>query len=186
MANSFDKRHPRGNYASLICVGCSNRKIKCRLPGHIDIQPSDRPQPEQSACQRCRDFGLECIVRYTVLGRPASRRKRASEVRVKTDAPSAGSSATLPLEEETFEEGVKIYLLSELPEDRSPSPRDEPMTKAKTDDMFNAMVSGTHLMAAVLASNRNFGSLARSTEPDARKPLTQLISNGMATLLDEQ
>ena len=53
-------------------------------------------------------------------------------------------------------------------------------------DKFEALLSSQHLMAAVLSHDHTCGASIPNTIPFVYKALPSLISNGMATLLDEQ
>ena len=78
------------------------------------------------------------------------------------------------------------YLLSELAEDSTELPEELVKDTPNTNDMFEAMISPPHLMSAMLSRNRCFGSSIVSNTTGKSGPLSQLITNGMATLLDEK
>jgi hypothetical protein len=68
--DSRTRKRARGSYARLICLRCRERRIKCQLIDDGTVVPSSEPQPPEKACQRCRQQGLQCVVRRTTLGRP--------------------------------------------------------------------------------------------------------------------
>jgi hypothetical protein len=93
-------RRARGHYSPLICTRCRARKIKCILPTSV-TSPSTTPQPLNQACQRCRQNGFECLVEYTVLGRPgssriagSSRNDRLSQVPIGADGDGGAELGT--------------------------------------------------------------------------------------------
>ena len=171
----------RGNYSSLICANCSTRKVKCHFEDAVHVVPSDKPQDQSNACQRCQRLSIPCVVRHTVLGRPASKRKRANDEGLLAESiPHSQESTSLD------EDDIRGVLLAELPDDRDQTLQDNQSRHASTNDMLDALLSPAHFIATVLSRNRTFGTAAVCAAPVPTRPLPNLISHGLATLLDER
>jgi hypothetical protein len=184
-ASEQPARQPRGSYAKLICLNCRSRKIKCNLPTDVQIKPSQHAQPHELACTRCQQQGLECIVDKTVLGRPAQKRQRpeqptAEESRL--DGEDAG-------DEEQLDPNVQDFVLSDL--------RDEvhdidvqvtANTRARPSkrEVFDSLTDSAHLLSAMMARDKNFGSLVFRPMGDVAVDVTRLVDNDLTVLLDEQ
>ena len=177
--NPRHAKRARGSYARLICFCCRERRIKCILPDDGSVIPSTEPQPSEKACQRCRQQGLDCIVRKTTLGRPNQKQQRLS-----TPQPSE----------------------SNRQQTRSPSPHPEDLVLLALDDqndadqkrvradheqpsgiqMFGAINRSFNLTSGLLARDRRFGSSISGLKNISPKPIEQVINTELAELLDQQ
>lgn len=61
----------RDKYSRLICIGCRDRRIRCELPGDVDIPKPGELRTIQTPCYRCRRLKIPCVIRQTILGRPS-------------------------------------------------------------------------------------------------------------------
>lgn len=189
MAEQLTGRHPRGSYAHLICTNCRSRKIKCLLPD--DVQPADHPLSQIKACRRCHNLGLECYVQRTILGRPSAKRRRFDEDATPTYeqvAIAPSSTEDVPNEDLRGELHAGQYLLfSEVTATGAP-PVTRVSHRAPPDplDVFEALLSPARLMSALLSHDRRFGTARLAASMTEPVWLPELVSNGMATLLDEK
>lgn len=177
MAAQGHARGSRGSYALAICLNCRARKIKCVLPDH-SVQPSELPQPSTRACERCVHLEIPCIVQPTILGRPAARRKPISHTRLMDSKPVVAAEY-----QDVSDPDVEQYILSAV----DSSIRNETSSAQPTSrDIFDALMSPTALASAVLSHDRIFGAAISCVVAVQRVPLTQLVSVGLAALLDER
>ena len=182
------ERGPRGKYARLICRGCRLRKIKCVLPDPDDIGPLGIPQVAEKSCERCRSYGMECIIERTALGRPAAKRVRrmdsqANDPAIPTDSKPRddGIVHTPPLE-------IRGYIYSEASGDGSVSREEREPYESKLpskQDVFRSMIEPAYLFSSILAENSTFGASITHATSRWNTPLPDLIDNDMAASLDE-
>jgi hypothetical protein len=180
------RRQPRGNYARLICLNCRARKIKCTLPTDVPIEASPSPQPQDRACTRCQQQGLDCIVDKTVLGRPAQKRQRPGQSRNEDWAALLDETAVEP----ELDPDVQDFVLSDLRDEvreigshiAVPLPG---RTKPSKREIFDSLMN---LFAALMARDFKFGSrnFGSGTDVNMSVDVTGLVSDGLAALLDEQ
>lgn len=138
-------RRARGHYSPLICTRCRARKIKCILPTSV-TSPSTSPQPLNTACQRCKQNGFECVVEYTVLGRPGSSRIGNTN---RSMRPSQ-----LPIDEVSQVGdalGTRSFLLSQ--------PDDVVMERAsiRAEEVCEALSSPLRFLSVLLSRHPTFG-----------------------------
>ena len=184
MADTTTKRH-REKYSKLICLGCRARRIRCVLPD-TSIVPSVDPQPADKTCQRCQHNGLDCIVDYTTLGRPAQKRNRGV---VANPDQQDDSSSNKPREdfEETITQDVDDFLLSRPEVDESGATTVVSMQRKRPSkkEVSEAMTSAFHLLAALLAKDKHFASSIGS-QPLVHQSILELVNDENAALLDNQ
>lgn len=173
----------REKYSKLICLGCRARRIRCALPDQ-NIQPSQQPQPQDKACHRCRQNGLDCIVDQTTLGRPAQKRNRVEQSLNVQQTVEQNNSEDGDTEEES--QNVEEFLLShpEIDNDdvlatKIPKP---PPTKS---EMFDAVFSPFHLLSSLLSRDKRFASTIGS-QPLIRDTVIELVDHRFTDLLDGQ
>ena len=184
MSDTTAKRR-REKYSKLICLGCRARRIRCILPD-IDIVPSSAPQSEDKACQRCRQNGLDCIVDYTTLGRPAQKRNRVVDQvsnQSQVDEPSDILQTSNDDFEESITQNIDDFLLSH-PERTNDGAHVRP-TKPSKSEMAEAMTSPTHLLTALLTRDKGFAS-AIGSQPQVTASIMEVIDDRATILLDEQ
>lgn len=178
-------RQPRGSYAKLICLNCRARKIKCILPNHVQLEPSQSPQPLDRACTRCQQQGLDCIVDKTILGRPSQKRHRAERIRTEDDDFVEHAVPEEP--DEGFD--VQDFVLSDLREEVNEigsmltTPR---KAKPSKREVFEALMDSTHLFSNLMAGDARFGSRAFGLHVDMSVCLTELVSESLAASMDER
>lgn len=175
----------RGKYARLICRGCRSRKIKCVLPSVHDLGPLNTPQPKEKCCERCRNLDLECVVDYTMLGRPQSKRSRLQRSEDRSphthsdSVPEEGIPAISSLD-------IKDYLFADegdgiLSHDRRP----DPTRVTRKEEIFQSMIQANYFFISVLAKDRAFGADIVHATSIWNTPLQQLISDDMAAFFDK-
>ena len=182
MQETTTKRR-REKYSKLICLGCRARRIRCILP-HSNILPSNEPQSADKACQRCQQNGLDCVVDYTTLGRPAQKRNRMDYV--VTEQQSIEPSDVLQPNrgfDDTTAEHVDDFLLShpETHEDGIVNQQSRP----SKSEIGEAMTSPCHLLAALLSRDKRFASSIGS-QPQVSTSVLQVIDDRTAVLLDQR
>ena len=172
----------REKYSKLICLGCRARRIRCALPD-TSIQPSSQPQPQEKACHRCRQNGLDCIVDSTTLGRPAQKRNRVDQSlnvqqTIEQNDSYDGDSEEAP-------HNVEDFLLShpEIPSDDVLATKiPQPPTKS---EMFESVFSTFHLLSALLSRDKKFASNIGS-QPLIMGTVIELVEDRFTELLDTQ
>lgn len=175
----------RGSYSRLICLQCRARKIKCHLPDNVAA--SDHAQPADKACERCKQFGLDCVVSSSTLGRPALKRQRRDEDST-TQNESALNSIMLrearPPEADTAD--VEGFLLSrQLEGSSSTSGPDHPQTiMPSRQEIFESLTSPIHLLSLLLSRDKRFGKT--STTAPVHLSVLDFVSDRLAVLLDTQ
>ena len=175
----------RGSYSRLICLQCRARKIKCHLPENVAA--SDHPQPADKACERCKQFSLDCVVSASTLGRPALKRQRRDEDSTTRDD-SAPTSTMLqearPSEADSAD--VEGFLLSRPMESTSStSGPDRPQMKVPSrQEIFESLTSPIHLLSLLLSRDERFGK-TRAAAP-VQLPVLDFVSDHLAVLLDTQ
>ena len=178
-------RQPRGSYAKLICLNCRARKIKCNLPTDVQIEPSQYPQPPESACTRCQQQDLDCIVDKTVLGRPAQKRQRPEQLKGEEDRVAEGNASG----DEELDPNVEDFVLSDM-RDEVHEIDVQAMAQARSRpskrEVFESLMDSSHLFSAMMARDESFGSLAFQTTENAAVDVTKLVSKDLTGLLDEQ
>ena len=183
MSETLSKRR-REKYSKLICLGCRARRIRCALPD-VSIQPSSQPQPQDKACHRCRQNGLDCVVDSTTLGRPAQKRNRvghASNVQQtieQTDSRDGDDDDVPP-------HSVQDFLLShpEIDNDDVFATR-LPQQAPTKSEMFDAIFSPFHLLSTLLARDKTFASKI-SSRPLVKGSVIELVDDRFTALLDSQ
>jgi hypothetical protein len=188
--DATSRRQPRGNYARLICLNCRARKIKCTLPTDVPIEASPSPQPQDRACTRCQQQGLDCIVDKTILGRPAQKRQRPGQSQNEDWAIVVDETAVEP----ELDPSVQDFVLSDLRDEVAEivSHINVPLlgrTKPSKREIFDSLMDPVHLFAALMARDSKFGSFnfGSGTDVDSVSvDATELVSGGLAALLDEQ
>lgn len=181
----MSERVRRGKYARLICRGCRSRKIKCVLPCVHDLGPLNTPQPIEKCCDRCRNLNLECVVDYTLLGRPQSKRSRLQHSEDRSpnshsdSVPDEGIPVISSLDIKDFlfaDEGNGI-----LSKDRQP----DPTHAMRKEEIFQSMIQANYFFISVLAKDRAFGADIPRATSNWNTPLPDLISHEMAASFDE-
>ena len=168
-------RRARGHYSALICTRCRARKIKCILPTSV-ISPSTAPQPLNQACQRCRQNGFECVVEYTVLGRPGSsriagtsRNNRLSQVPKGADGDSGS------------ELGTRGFLLSQ-PDDVGTGGN-----RIRAEEVCEALSSPLRFLSVLLSRHPTFGrDIGLCVSWNGPVELDQVISTSIQASLESK
>lgn len=183
------ERSTRGKYARLICAGCRSRKIKCVLPSLESLGPLGIPQPLETSCERCRHLDLPCIIERSTLGRPAAKRSQRKPPHNQASAPlekpeekeDEVATALLDLE-------INDHLFSEVPrEDTIPSQANgnpKPSQRPGKRAVFRSMTEANAFMSSVLGKDTAFGCEIAHATLRWNTPLSDLISDDMAILLD--
>lgn len=181
MADSSAKRR-REKYSKLICLGCRARRIRCILPD-TSIHPSPEPQPAERACQRCQQNGLDCVVDFTTLGRPAQKRNRIDRDNSNQQQNNASSEPNDDFED-PLSHDVDGFLLShpESKDDDAPVLKKQRPNKKEVSE---AMASAYHLLAALLLRDKHFAS-SIGTQPLVTQSVLELVDEGTMALLDSQ
>ena len=173
----------RGSYSRLICLQCRARKIKCHLPENVTA--SDHPQPAEKACERCKQFGLGCVVSSSTLGRPALKRQRRddpSPARNDTALTSTMLQEARPPEADSAD--VEGFLLSVESSSRTTGP-DQPQTKLPSkQEIFESLTSPIHLLSLLLSRDKRFGKI--SAAAPVQLPVLDFVSDHLTVLLDTQ
>lgn len=92
----------------MICRGCCSRNIKCILPDTNNLGTFNTPQPKEKARERCRSLNLKCVVDYTLLERPQSKRMQLARSGERSPNPPSDSMA-----EEPDNLDIKTYLFAD-------------------------------------------------------------------------
>jgi len=185
LANEQPVRLPRGSYAKLICLNCRTRKIKCNLPTDVQIEPSQHHQPPERSCARCQQQGLDCIVDKTVLGRPSQKRRRPEQPKAEDDC-LAGEGAG---DEVELDPDVQDFVLSDLRDkvhDIDVQVAADARARPSKREVFESLTDSAHLFSAMMARDKNFGSLVFQPAGDVAVDVTRLVDDDLTVLLDEQ
>ncbi|KAJ5281901.1 hypothetical protein N7478_007273 [Penicillium angulare] len=164
----------------MICRGCRARKIKCILPDTQNLGPLSTPQPKEKACERCRSLGLKCIVDYTLLGRPQSKRTQLAKSEERSPNTQSDSLSNDPANLD-----IKKYLFAD--EDDNIIPKDgrsEPARTPRKEEVFQSMIQPHAFFLSVLEKDRLFGSDVAPATTSWDTPLPILISQDMAASFD--
>ena len=144
--NLSSSRRQRDKYSRLICLGCSERRIRCELPSSVDGIENivlGEVRITQTGCYRCKRLRIPCVVRKTILGRPGRNdtgRGQASSDRANVSRSQPGGlflpiaagipSSTLvctqlaPAQTLTISEDESVHLVSDALEGLPPDRRD--------------------------------------------------------------
>ncbi|QKX61742.1 uncharacterized protein TRUGW13939_08898 [Talaromyces rugulosus] len=179
-----NERRPRGKYARLICQRCRSRKIKCVLPNPEQIELSGAPQGPDHACDRCRNFNLECIVERTMLGRPAAvNRGRRSGSAVVDGVGDADAEQPLDIKEYMWSGDAEEPLQIKHHHHQGPAAKSKHPSK---QDVFESIIDPACFLSLILANNPVFGSnIVHSTTPWGGF-LPDLIDDDLAESLDRR
>ena len=180
MAETLPKRR-REKYSKLICFGCRARRIRCVLPD-TSIEPSNSPQPQDKACHRCQQNGLDCVVDYTTLGRPAQKRNRVDQVPSQQESTEQQPNEETEDFEETISRDVDDFLLSRPVNAGVDATQQKPPNK---QELFEAMLNPFHVMSALLARDKTFAS-AIGSQPVVIASVLSLVDDSSTVLLDRQ
>lgn len=147
------------------------------------IEPSNTPQSRDKACQRCQQNGLDCIVDYTTLGRPAQKRNRVDQAPSQQQS-TEQSNANEQMEdfEETISRDVDDFLLSRPEGAGVDAAEQKPPNK---HELFEAMLNPFHLMSALLSRDKDFAS-AIGSQPMVTTSVLTLVDESSTVLLDKQ
>ncbi|KAI7562102.1 hypothetical protein KC316_g12808, partial [Hortaea werneckii] len=174
---------PRGHYSRFRCLNCRSRKIKCQLPE--DYSSPEATGAGEARCKRCESLDLDCVVEKTVLGRPAAKRKR-------TDAPldEEQDGETSLLDSSTdhvvFDPHLNEYLLCNVTDDGISSSSAVTPSPHNKHEALDTLVSPAHFVAAVLTHDIIFAARIGNASDSGKEDLLDLVSSGLAALLDEQ
>ncbi|KAI7341291.1 hypothetical protein KC315_g214 [Hortaea werneckii] len=174
---------PRGHYSRFRCLNCRSRKIKCQLPE--DYSSPEASGAAEARCKRCESLDLDCVVEKTVLGRPAAKRKR-------TDAPldEEQDGETSLLDSSTdhvvFDPHLNEYLLCNVTDDGILSSSAVTPSPHNKHEALDTLVSPAHFVAAVLTHDTIFAARIGNASDNGKEDLLDLVSSGLAALLDEQ
>ncbi|KAI7534863.1 hypothetical protein KC331_g12327, partial [Hortaea werneckii] len=174
---------PRGNYSRFRCLNCRSRKIKCQLPE--DYSSPEASGAGEARCKRCKALDLDCVVERTVLGRPAAKRKR-------TDAPvdEEQDGETSLLDSSTdhvvFDPHLNEYLLCNVTDDGISSSSAVTPSPHNKYEALDTLVSPAHFVTAVLTHDTIFAARIGNASDSGKEDLLDLVSSGLAALLDEQ
>ncbi|KAI7107114.1 hypothetical protein KC339_g2647 [Hortaea werneckii] len=174
---------PRGKYSRFRCLNCRSRKIKCQLPE--DYSSPEATGAGEARCKRCKALDLDCVVERTVLGRPAAKRKR-------TDAPvdeeQGGETSLLDSSTDhvVFDPHLNEYLLCNVTDDDISSSSAVTPSPHNKHEALDTLVSPAHFVAAVLTHDTIFAARIGNASDNGKEDLLDLVSSGLAALLDEQ
>lgn len=174
---------PRGNYSRFRCLNCRSRKIKCQLPE--DYSSPEACGTGEARCKRCKTLDLDCVVEKTVLGRPAAKRKR-------TNAPMGeDEDDETPLVDSStdrvvFDPHLNEYLLCNVTDDGISSSSTVTPNAQNKHEALDTLVSPAHFVAAVLTHDTIFAANIATTSGCGNEDLLDLVSSGLAALLDDQ
>lgn len=175
----------RGSYSRLICLQCRSRKIKCRLPGNA--APSDHAQPADKACERCKQFGLECIVSASTLGRPALKRQRQEEpAAVQGGGASTSTTHREIRPSEADSADLEGFLLARQLESASVPfhPQKTPPSKL---EIYESLSSPIHLLSLLLSRDERFASSNTTlSSTSGHISVFDVVSDELANLLNGQ
>ena len=175
----------RGSYSRLICLQCRARKIKCHLPA--DTAPSDHAQPAGKACERCKQFGLDCIVSASTLGRPALKRQRQDESAAVQDEGALTSTMhreNRPSQDESA--GIEGFLLARQLESAS-VPFHPQQTLPSKLEIYESLSSPVHLLSLLLSRDERFASSNTTlSSASGHISILEVVSDELAKLLDQQ
>ncbi|KAI7491554.1 hypothetical protein KC357_g1667 [Hortaea werneckii] len=174
---------PRGNYSRFRCLNCRSRKIKCQLPE--DYSYPGASGTGETRCKRCKTLDLDCVVEKTVLGRPAAKRKR-TDVPVDEDQDDETPLPDGSTEHVVFDPHLNEYLLCNVTDDGVSSSTAVTTSAHNKHEALDTLVSPAHFVAAVLTHDTIFAARIASTSDCGDEDLLDLVSGGLAALLDEQ
>ncbi|KAK3704703.1 hypothetical protein LTR37_013677 [Vermiconidia calcicola] len=183
MSDAATKRR-REKYSRLICLGCRARRIRCVLPD-TNISPSPQPQPPETACQRCAQNGLDCIVDYTTLGRPSQKRNRSdySSGQHSNVDPSVAQRADTNFEDDVSND-VEHFLLS-YPETNGgvAGTADAQRLQPTKSERLEATFGVFSLLPALVARDKHFASSIGS-QPMVTTSILEVVDEQASVLLD--
>ena len=180
MSDDRPAKRARGSYAKLICLCCRERRIKCILRDDGTVKPSSDPQPPETACQRCQQQGLECIVRKTTLGRPSLKRPAATTPPSTIDTRQDFTRSPSPCAED-------LVLLALDGGSGPPNKRVATLRERPTGvQLAGAIFKTFDLTSQLLARDRRFGSAIAGIKASMPPKIEEVIDQEMLELLDEQ
>ncbi|KAI7258870.1 hypothetical protein KC352_g10554, partial [Hortaea werneckii] len=174
---------PRGNYSRFRCLNCRSRKIKCQLPE--DYSSPEASRTGEARCKRCMALDLECVVERTVLGRPAAKRRR-TDVPVDEDQDDETPLLDSSTDQVVFDPHLNEYLLCNVTDDGISSSSAVTPNAHNKHEALDTLVSPAHFVAAVLTHDTIFAAHIATTSDCGNEDLLDLVSSGLAALLNEQ
>ena len=181
MPNSKPESGTRGRYARLRCQGCRSRKIKCNLPDINDLGPLGSPQTPDKSCERCRTFGLECVIQRSTLGRPPLKSSES-----KSDLKSNPTHCHSDTQNEEFGFPVNSQSKDQLSLESTTSPGTTQEIRAVADKtVFEGVIEFQHFFSSALGKDRIFGATIPRSSSGCMTPLPELVSQEMASSLDK-
>lgn len=155
-----------------------------------NLGPLGFPQPQETACERCRHLKLECVVERTSLGRPAARRLRGvaagddgALISAESDAPSGVVASTLSSID------IKDHLFSDVAHGGAMGHVDlqTKLTERPTKpELFQSMIEPHYFLSSILAKEQAFGSNVARIPFSWSTSLTELINDDIAMLFDKR
>ncbi|RAQ63409.1 hypothetical protein COH20_008879 [Aspergillus flavus] len=152
--------------------------------------PLGIPQPPETSCERCRNLNLECIIERTTLGRPPAKSSYRKPPQTKRSAPLekiegkedevANALSDLKIKEFLFSEAASGE--EQIPSQGGGNPQ-SPQRPGKRA-IFRSMTEANAFMSSVLGKDAAFGCEITHATSRWSQPLSDLISNDMAILLD--
>lgn len=130
------------------------------LPNPELVELTGEPQAPGQACDRCRNFNLECVVERTMLGRPAANRGRRNA----SDSASGtggGDSEPLDINEYMWSGGAEEQM--QINQNQGPAAKSRHPSK---QDVFESIIDPACFLSLILANNPVFGSnIVHATTP---------------------
>ncbi|KAJ6184357.1 hypothetical protein N7519_005658 [Penicillium mononematosum] len=148
-----------------------------------DLGPLGVPQPQEKACERCRNLDLECIVERTFLGRPAAKRLRgmaAQENDTVINGPITSTLSSDDIQDHLFSDAAEIGpdWQKELRTKLAPRPTKE--------ERFKSMIEPHFFLSSILSKDQAFGSDIAQPPSGWDASLTELIDNDTAESLEKR
>lgn len=115
-----------------------------------DLGPLGVPQPQEKACERCRNLDLECIVERTFLGRPAAKRLRGMAAQENDTVINGPITSTLSSED------IQEHLFSDAAEigpDRQKELRTKLAPRPTKEERFKSMIEPHFFLSSILSKD---------------------------------
>ena len=153
------------------------------MPDH-DLGILGIPQPQEKACERCRNMSLECIVEPTFLGRPAAKRLRGMASHDNGPVISTGSGDQTTLSSVDIKDHLFCDIAVAGPAENGDG-RTKSIQRPTKQEIFQSMIEPHYFLSSILAKDQAFGAHMTPIPPFWSASLPELIDNDIAMSLEK-
>lgn len=154
------------------------------MPDSDELGPLGSSQTPEKSCERCRSLNLECIVERATLGRPSLKRGGNESSRGATPLSRSGSRSRNGENSTSVASlDIKGYIATESVDDLGTTEESKILGEQR---LFQSTVEFQYFFASVLSKDRIFGATIPRSTTGWTTPLPELVSNEMATVLDNE